>query len=53
MVLVAGEHFYGFTGALFAVPVLSVLLTLFKWVHARAIRLDAEALPPAVPPSTP
>lgn len=43
LVLVVGEHFWGFTGALFAVPLLSMLLTMFKALHARALRLEAEA----------
>ncbi|MBI5493393.1 MAG: AI-2E family transporter [Deltaproteobacteria bacterium] len=40
--LITGEHFYGFTGALFAVPCLSVGLTMFKFLHARAMKLQGE-----------
>lgn len=35
-VLVAGEHFYGIVGALFAVPITSVGLAFFKVLHRRA-----------------
>jgi predicted PurR-regulated permease PerM len=35
--LVAGEHFYGIVGALFAVPIASVGLAFFKVIHRRAI----------------
>jgi len=46
LALVAGEHFYGFTGALFAVPIASVALTIFKFLLARALRVQAEMLAP-------
>jgi len=36
-VLVAGEHFYGIVGALFAVPLASVGLAAFKVLHRRAV----------------
>lgn len=42
-VLLAGEHFYGVVGALFAVPVTSVGLAVFKVFHRRAVRWAAEA----------
>lgn len=35
--LIVGEHTAGIMGALFAVPIASVLLTLFKFLHARAL----------------
>jgi putative heme transporter len=37
-VLVVGEHTAGLMGALFAVPIASVVLTFFKFVHHRAIK---------------
>jgi len=46
-VLVAGEHFYGIVGALFAVPVTSVGLALFKVLHRRAISWNSEEFPDA------
>ena len=36
LALVAGEHFYGIFGALLAVPVMSVVLTLFQSALAKA-----------------
>lgn len=52
--LLAGEHFYGFTGALFAVPVTSVGITVFKSVLARAQQVQerlarGESSPPPPP----
>ncbi|MEW5850833.1 MAG: AI-2E family transporter [Myxococcota bacterium] len=46
LALVTGEHFYGIAGALFAVPVMSIGLTLFKSLHTRAMQLDEEASRP-------
>ncbi len=43
LALLTGEHFYGLVGALFAVPIASILLTLFKFVHAHALQLQEEA----------
>jgi predicted PurR-regulated permease PerM len=40
--LVAGEHFYGMVGALFAVPITSVGLALFKVFHDQAMRWSQE-----------
>ena len=40
--LLAGERTFGFVGALFAVPVASVLLAVFAHVKARADRLQGE-----------
>ncbi len=40
--LVAGEHFYGMVGALFAVPITSVGLAFFKVFHNQAIRWNQE-----------
>jgi len=39
--LLAGEATFGFTGALFAVPVAGVLLAVFHCAHERALRRDA------------
>lgn len=48
--LIAGERTQGLIGALFAVPVAAVLVTLFKFLHARsAVVDDAE---PALRPAT-
>ena len=33
--LIAGEHTYGFVGALFAVPVASIIQTLFVYFRRR------------------
>lgn len=41
-VLVAGEHFYGIVGALFAVPLASVGLAMFKVLHRRAVTWGGE-----------
>jgi len=46
--LLAGERTFGFVGALFAVPVASVLLAVFAHFKARADRLQGEE-PVAVP----
>jgi predicted PurR-regulated permease PerM len=40
--LVAGEHFYGIVGALFAVPITSVGLAFFKVLQRRAISWNQE-----------
>jgi predicted PurR-regulated permease PerM len=42
LALIAGEHFYGIVGALFAVPLASVGVTLYRSVHARLVGLEAE-----------
>lgn len=42
LALVAGEHFYGIAGALLAVPVMSILLSLFRFVQTRAKVLEDE-----------
>jgi predicted PurR-regulated permease PerM len=42
LALVVGEHFYGLAGALFAVPLMSVLLTLWQAVRSKAMSLDAD-----------
>jgi predicted PurR-regulated permease PerM len=42
LALVAGEHFYGLAGALFAVPFVSFCLTVMKSAQARVAELEAE-----------
>ena len=44
LALIIGEHYYGFSGALLAVPIMSVLVTIFKAARARAMELDAEVV---------
>jgi predicted PurR-regulated permease PerM len=50
-VLVAGEHFYGIVGALFAVPITSVGLAFFKVLHRRASSWNKEMYGPKDPPT--
>jgi len=52
-VLVAGEHFYGIVGALFAVPITSVGLAFFKVLHRRATSWNQEMYGPKDPPEPP
>lgn len=40
LALLVGEHFYGIIGALLAVPIMSVLITIFSFVLARARSID-------------
>jgi len=42
LALVAGEHFYGLAGALFAVPVMSIVLTVVRSAVSRVQVLEAE-----------
>jgi predicted PurR-regulated permease PerM len=42
LALVAGEHFYGLAGALFAVPFVSFCLTVMKSAQARVTELESE-----------
>ncbi|RME21060.1 MAG: AI-2E family transporter [Deltaproteobacteria bacterium] len=46
-VLLAGEHFYGVLGALFAVPLTSVALAVFKVMHRRIAAWRDEGKPAA------
>ena len=41
--LIAGEHSYGLVGALFAVPVASIMQTMFKYFRRRSPRTIAAA----------
>jgi predicted PurR-regulated permease PerM len=50
--LVAGEHFYGIVGALFAVPVVSIGLTVFRSIQAKATELEERAHHSALAPPT-
>jgi predicted PurR-regulated permease PerM len=49
--LIAGEHSYGLVGALFAVPVASIIQTIFVYYRRRRAAAVAAA-PPAAPPAT-
>ncbi len=42
LALVIGEHYGGLAGALFAVPITSVCVTVWKAARGRAMRLDEE-----------
>lgn len=46
LALVAGEHFYGIVGALFAVPITSVGLAFFKVLHRRAQAWNRDMVRP-------
>lgn len=51
--LIAGEHSYGLVGALFAVPVASIIQTIFVYYRrrGRAAAVSGAVPPVAVPPS--
>jgi predicted PurR-regulated permease PerM len=51
--LIAGEHSYGLVGALFAVPVASIIQTIFVYYRRRPKSLIAGASPPALNPTLP
>lgn len=40
--LIVGEHYFGIVGALLAVPLMSILVTIFKATRARALELDDD-----------
>lgn len=42
LALIVGEHYYGIVGALLAVPLMSILVTIFRAAHTRAMQLDDE-----------
>jgi predicted PurR-regulated permease PerM len=44
LALVVGEHYYGLAGALFAVPVMSILLTVVRSMIGRVQLLEAELI---------
>jgi hypothetical protein len=46
--LIAGEHSYGLVGALFAVPVASIIQTIFIYYRRRPKRPRAATTPPPV-----
>jgi predicted PurR-regulated permease PerM len=51
--LIAGEHSYGLVGALFAVPVASIIQTIFIYYRRRPKQPTAGAAPPpAITPAT-
>ncbi len=49
--LIVGEQTAGLMGALFAVPIASVLLTVFKFLHDRALAADTPEVAVASGPS--
>jgi predicted PurR-regulated permease PerM len=51
--LIAGEHSYGLVGALFAVPVASIIQTIFVYYRRRPRSLLVGASPPAPTASAP
>jgi predicted PurR-regulated permease PerM len=51
--LIAGEHSYGLVGALFAVPVASIIQTIFVYYRRRPKSLIVGAPPPTVTPTAP
>jgi predicted PurR-regulated permease PerM len=51
--LIAGEHSYGLVGALFAVPVASIIQTIFVYYRRRPKVPIAGATPPAINPTLP
>ena len=44
LALIVGEHYYGLAGALLAVPLISILATIFKAARTRALQLDEEII---------
>ena len=51
--LIAGEHSYGLVGALFAVPVASIIQTIFVYYRRRPRAGTTTAVGPTPAPSTP
>jgi len=52
--LIAGEHSYGLVGALFAVPVASIIQTIFVYYRKRPrTQMPGATPPPAVTPTAP
>jgi len=51
--LIAGEHSYGLVGALFAVPVASIIQTIFMYYRRRPRTLSAPAPIIPTPPTPP
>jgi predicted PurR-regulated permease PerM len=47
--LIAGEHTAGLVGALLAVPVLSIIQTLFLFLRERFLGAARSSLPPTPP----
>jgi predicted PurR-regulated permease PerM len=45
--LIAGEHTYGLVGALLAVPVASIIQTMFLYFRKRAWKVEGSSLPTA------
>jgi putative heme transporter len=53
LVLVVGEQQAGIVGALLAVPVASVVFSIFKFLHRKAEEMDAELTRSNAPPAPP
>ncbi|MEO8214003.1 MAG: AI-2E family transporter [Myxococcales bacterium] len=51
--LIAGEHSYGLVGALFAVPVASIIQTMFVYFRRRRGQRSAAAASPVTDPNVP
>jgi predicted PurR-regulated permease PerM len=51
--LIAGEHSYGLVGALFAVPVASIIQTIFVYYRKRPKSSGVSPTPPPVNPTLP
>ncbi len=45
LALLIGEHFYGLVGALLAVPIMSIVVTIFRSAQQKAMELDAQVRP--------
>ena len=52
--LIVGEHSYGLVGALFAVPVASIIQTIFVYYRKRPrTQMPGATPPPAMTPTAP
>jgi predicted PurR-regulated permease PerM len=49
LALVLGERTFGLVGALLAVPVASILVAVFRFLHRKLAELDARAVPVPAP----
>jgi predicted PurR-regulated permease PerM len=50
--LIAGEHSYGLTGALFAVPCASIIQTIFVYYRRRRAAASPLIVSPTIPPTS-
>jgi predicted PurR-regulated permease PerM len=53
LALVIGERSFGLVGALLAVPVASVFVAIFRFLHRKLREVDARALAATVSPDPP